>query len=290
MEETISRISISVFGGLAEKIQGEFSFVKTGLEQSDMKFLLKAWISISILAGLVALIGSSVFFIVLSYLIEFDLATQVILAVLSIIIGGGTFAAVCLYPYEKAITRRRSIDVNMPFALNHMAAISASGVPPYVMFKLLTGFGEYGEIAKESQKIVRNVDLFGLSIVEAINEIASRTPSKKFKELLDGIHSNIETGGDLKQFLKIQAQEALFDYRIRREKYIELLSTYADFYTAMLIAAPLFLVAILAVMNMMGGAISGIAINDLMNLGILVGLPALNIIFIAFVNATQPEV
>ncbi len=290
MEETISRISISLFGWAAEKIQDKFAFVKTGLDQSDMHFLLKAWISISMLAGVAMFLASSVFFIILSLFMSFDLVTQVLLALLSVVVGIGTFSLVCVYPYERASSRRRSIDVNLPFALNHIAAISASGVPPYVMFKLITGFGEYGEIAKESQKIVRNVDLFGLSITEAIMEIAARTPSKKFKEILEGIHSNIETGGDLKQFLKIQAQDALFDYRIRREKYIELLSTYADFYTALLIAAPLFLVAILAVMNMMGGAIVGIAIGDIMNLGILVGLPVVNIVFILFVNATQPEV
>ncbi len=290
MEETISSTSMSLFGWAAERIQGNLAFVKTGLDHSDMKFLLKTWISMSMLAGAAAFLISSIFLTIISFVLAFDSLTQVMLILLSIVIGVGTFGLACLYPYERAISRRRSIDVNMPFALNHMAAIAASGVPTYVMFKLITGFGEYGEIAKESQKIVRNVDLFGLSTTESLREISERTPSKKFKELLDGIRSNVETGGDLKQYLKIQAQEALFDYRIRREKYIELLSTYADFYTALLIAAPLFLVAILAVMNMMGGAISGIAINDIMNIGILIGLPAVNIIFIAFVNATQPEV
>jgi archaellum biogenesis protein FlaJ (TadC family) len=100
----------------------------------------------------------------------------------------------------------------------------------------------------------------------------------------------VETGGDLKRFLKGVTQEALFDYKLRREKYLETLMTYADFYTAVLIAAPLFFISILSVMAMIGGTIGGMSILDMMKIGIYAFIPLLNIAFIAFVHMTQPEI
>ncbi|MFB6147286.1 MAG: hypothetical protein ABEJ66_00225, partial [Candidatus Nanohaloarchaea archaeon] len=67
-----------------------------------------------------------------------------------------------------------------------------------------------------------------------------------------------------------------------REKEIERLSTYASFYTAILIAAPVFLVVILSVMNLLGGRLMGYAIRDLMWLGIHVVIPVINTLFIIF--------
>src|SRR3989338_3572764 len=66
------------------------------------------------------------------------------------------------YPFHLITSKKNSIEGNMPFAINHMAAISASGVPPFVMFKLLTTIPEYGEVANEARRIVRNVDVFGM--------------------------------------------------------------------------------------------------------------------------------
>ena len=58
------------------------------------------------------------------------------------------------YPYIKAADRQRSIDNNLPFATLYMNTIAGTGAPPYVMFKLLSDFKEYGEVSKEAQEIV----------------------------------------------------------------------------------------------------------------------------------------
>ena len=106
---------------------------------------------------------------------------------------------------------------------------------------------------------------------------------------MQGILSTIETGGNLKDYLQVQGKQALFDYKLKRERYMQSLSTYADFYTAVMIAAPLFLIALLAIMNMIGGKIGGMDINDLMQLGIYVAIPLMNTAFIAFIHLTQPK-
>lgn len=194
------------------------------------------------------------------------------------------------YPYQALSSKRNSVESNMPFAINHMAAIASAGVPPVVIFKLLTNIKEYGEIMEESKRITRNIEVFGMDVNNALKNVAERTPSEPFRQFLYGIISTIDTGGDLKRFFENYAKEALFEYRLKREKYLKTLETYADFYTAVLIAAPLFFISILSVMALIGGEVMGLSIPVAMQLGIYVLIPLLNIAFLAFVHYTQPNV
>jgi len=123
-----------------------------------------------------------------------------------------------------------------------------------------------------------------------MRETALETPSEELKEILYGMISTIETGGSLNEFLSEQAESALFDYQVRREKQIENLSTYASFYTALLIAAPLFLIAVLAIMNIIGGDLFGFAIGDIMNVGVYVVIPFINLLFIGALQLTQGDI
>ncbi len=200
------------------------------------------------------------------------------------------FTVFYTYPFQMMTTNKNSIESNMPFAINHMSAIAASGVPPHVMFKLLIDVHEYGEIAKEAKLITRNIEVFGMDVTSAIKDVAKRTPSVSFRQFLQGMVATISTGGDLKRYMSNAASEALADYRIKREKYMATLSTYADFYTAVLIAAPLFFISILSVMSMIGGELLGMSIPMAMNLGIYILIPILNISFLLFIHFTQPTI
>ncbi len=171
-----------------------------------------------------------------------------------------------------------------------MAAIASSGIPTEFMFELLTGFKEYGEISEDSKLIMRNMKTFGMSSVDSLKDIAERTPSQDFREILLGIVSTVESGGNIVEYLREMADKALFSYRIKREKYLKTLSTYADIYTALLVAAPLMMLSLLATMSIIGGSVMGLTINELMLLITWVILPVLNVGFLIFVHTTYPGV
>jgi len=299
----LKAISIKFFGQWADKYSASFESVRKPLSAAGMKILFRTYVSLIFFLPLLGFFISFLTALFISIAITgADILTSIMYsAAASAAVAAIVFAMVYLYPISVASTRKRSIDANMPFAINHMAAIAGSGVPPSTMFKLLTSFGEYGELSKEAEKIVRNIELFGLDVVTSMKEVAKRTPSSVFRELLDGMITIIEAGGNLQLFLKTQSEKALFEYRIKREKYLEVLSTYADFYTAVLIMAPMFLIAILAIMNMIGGDMFGMPITGsgnifdgtykvgVMDLGIYLLIPVVNIAFILFVHLTQPE-
>lgn len=287
----LKKISVKVCGKLTEKYLDKFESIKKPLEKSNLKYLFRVYVNIIVFLTLFSFIISFSFFL---FLFVFIFKYLFLWGLIGSLLGSGTVSSLVFflaysYPINQSRKRKKNINSNLPFAVNHMSAIASSGVPPYVIFKLLTGFKEYGEVSEEATRIVRNVDTFGQDITSSIEQIAKETPSKKFEELLRGIISTVETGGNLQEYLRVQAKQALFDYRLKREEYMESLSTYADFYTAVLIAAPLFLIALLAIMNMIGRQFAGMNIQDLMTLGIYLIIPAMNSIFIAFVHLTSPS-
>jgi archaellum biogenesis protein FlaJ (TadC family) len=82
----------------------------------------------------------------------------------------------------------------------------------------------------------------------------------------------------------------MFDYRTKREKYLKTLSTYADIYTALLVAAPLFLLSTLATMSIIGGDIMGFTGTQIVTLMTWLLLPVMNIAFLVFIHITYPGV
>ena len=131
---------------------------------------------------------------------------------------------------------------------------------------------------------------FGYDILTAIKAVSLTTPSENFKEFLDGFVSTIETGGDLKSYLSQKSSEALLNYRLERQKYVESLSTYSDLYTGVLIAAPLFFVTALSLVSVLGGSIGGMSVNSIITLGTYLIIPALNLVFLIFLELNQPEI
>ncbi|HIQ50268.1 MAG TPA: hypothetical protein EYH56_03690 [Nanoarchaeota archaeon] len=286
----MKKIILLLFGPLAEKLQNQFSFLKYYLSLADMKILLRTYLAIACAITFVVFFSSFVFMYLFFTFLEYSFIVKIVFSIaIALLFAIIAFVAMISYPISKAQSRKRNIETNLPFAIIHMSAIASSGVPPSTMFRLLTDFDEYGEIAREAKKIVQNIDVFGLDITTAIREVAKKTPSKNFKDFLEGVATTIDTGGDLHAFLLKESEKAMFEYKIRREKFLQTLSTYADIYTAVLIAAPLFLVAILSVMSMIEGRLWGLEIKDIMWLGIFVGIPALNTLFLAFIHFTQPE-
>ncbi len=248
-------------------------------------------------------VGKMMFFTFFSFFISFSVLTFALTLMLipplytlvgALAVSGAiAFGILTLfhsYPFQLLTSKRYSIESNMPFAISHMGAIAGSGVPPFIMFKLLANIDEYGEIANEAKRIVRNVDVFGMDFTSAVRNVANRTSSISFKHFLYGIISTTETGGNIVDYLENSAKEAMFDYKLKREKYLQTLSTYADFYTAVLIAAPLFFVSVLSVLSLIGGEIFGLDIPTAIRLGIYIAIPLLNTVFILFIHYTQPHV
>ena len=286
--------AVKLFGNLADKHGNSFIITKNGLITANIKMPFRTYISIMFLTTALAFVGSLItLFILLKVLAVIqipELAQLPYLIFAPIFAAAIAFATFIIYPSQVVLTRKRNIETNLPFVLTHMGAVAESGVPPQVIFKLISQFEEYGDVAIEMRKIVKNVDEFGVDPLTAVKQVADRTPSDALKQVLLGFVTTIESGGDIKFYLKSAGQQSLFEWRIKREKFLQQLSAYAEFYTGLLIAAPLFIIALFAVMNMIQPDIGGYSILDLTKLSIYILVPALNIGFLLFLKGVEVEI
>lgn len=266
--------------------------LKKEVEQSNLEMVFELYVGKMVLFSIVGFLFSMILFSI--GLIVLTTIPVILSLFVSLIIAFLTSALMVMmfymYPYQKLTSQKNDIEASMPFAIGHMAAVGTSGAPPFVIFKLLNKAKEYGEISREAGRIVRNMDVMGMDVATAVEEVAKRTPSEDFSEFLYGFVSTIRSGGELQEFLKNQSEKAQFEYKTRRDKYLSLLSTYADFYTAILVAAPLFFMSILAVLALIGGPVMGFSPPMLMRVGLFVIIPLINTLFLTFIHLTQPKV
>ncbi|MBR9675539.1 hypothetical protein GOV05_00865 [Candidatus Woesearchaeota archaeon] len=194
------------------------------------------------------------------------------------------------YPIMKVKERRKSINTNLPFAIDQMSSVVASGVSPSTMFRLIAQTKEYGDVSIEVEKISNMMEVFGYDLVSAVKTVSSTTPSDNLREFFEGFMSTIQTGGSLKNYLSQKSKEAILMYQTERQKYVETITTYSDIYTGVLIAAPLFFVSTLSLISLLGGQLGGFEISTVISMGTYVGIPLLNVAFLMFLELNQPEV
>ncbi|RME55005.1 hypothetical protein D6777_02015 [Candidatus Woesearchaeota archaeon] len=278
----------NVSSKLAKAYPEVFQPLYDSLRMSGMKVLSKTYISIILLVGLLAFLWASLFLAVV-----FKHPNIIIRIVRAIMLGvfAGVIGMVVAYMYPQSLAKQKSTAIKneLPFMIIHMAAVSGSGAKPISMFKTILSSGEYPSLRDEVKKIVNYVTLFGYDLSTALKAVSRRTPSVRFKDLLDGIVSNIESGGDLRDFLQSKADEALTTYKLERKRHVESIATYSDIYTAVLIAAPLLFFVTLAIIQTLGGTIAGVPVSTLAKVGTFGIIPVLNIAFYFFIDMVAPE-
>ncbi|MBI2142818.1 type II secretion system F family protein, partial [Candidatus Woesearchaeota archaeon] len=208
---TVRKISLL----LVDTFPEFFGFLYNALRAANVKVLSNTYVNIMILSTLFVMSSSFIIMLVTFFVIGYPIYQIALRAfILSIISGFACATIFYAYPFVKIKERRRNIMTNMPFAINHMAAVATSGVPPVSMFELIAASREYAEIGIEVKKIVDFINIFGYDLLTAIRTVAATTPSQPFKEFLEGMVSTIETGGDLDRYLRQEADQAALTYNL----------------------------------------------------------------------------
>lgn len=276
--------------GLSRRYPQFFNGLHASLRRADVKILAHTYVSMMLfttllfffLGGILGAVGGLFFLQTKILSVVLSIAAAFLSALL-------TFLVFSVYPSTVITTRNRMIKNDLPFAIIHMAAIAGSGTQPAAMFRLLLNAHEYKGLESDLKKLVNYINLFGYDLSTALKSVSLTTPSKRFKDILNGIAATIEAGGSLKSYLNSIAEDTMNTYRLERQKHTEVLSTYSDIYTGLLIAAPLLFLVTLAIINVLGGTIGGLSVSMIALLGTYAVIPFMNVVFILFLNIIQPE-
>lgn len=280
------------FGGITDRLVKNYPFVfenlYVGLRMSGLKVMSKTYISM-------ILLNSVIGFLVAWLLLGLVWGNASILVQIFRAFGLGLVAAALtagvsyFYPSSVAKEKESLIKNELPFVIVHMSAVAGSGAKPISIFSTILSTEEYPATKDEINKIVNYVNIFGYDLSTALKSVSRSAPSLLLKDLLNGIVNTIESGGDLKNFLAAAADDALNRYRLERQKYVEVIATYSDVYTALLIAAPLLFFVSLAIIQTMGGQIGGIPVQTIAIIGTYVVIPIMNVGYYFFVDIAVPQ-
>lgn len=279
-----------IFSRLALKLEDSFSFLKDYLQKANIQKTLIGYLTMAFLFTTISFIAGVFFSIFVLPIFIKGGFTLIYFSIFSpIAFAITTFILFIFYPINKASSRKTNIDNILPFAIIHMASIAKSGVPPYVVFKLISAFKEYGEVSKEFERIYKTMDKIGMDFVSATKYIAERTPSDNLRGLLNGFVSTTISGGDIKSYLDYVAERTLIEWRGKRQRYIQRLTTFAEIYVGLVISSPLMLISLLAIMNLIAPNIGGFTISAISQLITYIAIPSINIVFLVYLKLTEVE-
>lgn len=281
-----------LLGEKTVKLLPLFKDLDANLQKASIKVSFKGYVSLAILSTLLVSVSVMVVFplVVLLLLRLSPLLTLLYTAGATLFAGAFSMIGFYMYPIIKLDSRKRNLEEELPFTTGYLSILAGAGVPSAQMFRSLAKIDSSLATSQEAKQIVRDVELFGVDIISAMESASKRTPSEKFKELLEGFIATMHSGGNLAKYLSERSEQFMRLKKIALRRLGDTLGVLAEFYVVMLVAGPLILVVMLAVMAMLGGGIQGL-FNPRLMLYLLtyLGIPIGSIIFLIMLDMISPK-
>ncbi len=273
------------FGWATSYLKKYFEDVKDDLSRSKIGLTLDEYLSVAVSTTILTFFFET---ILLSFIFGFK--TRIYEAVLmaftiSVALSLILFFFFYIYPSSVAKSREKDIDIILPFSSTYFYALSSGDILPSEMFKTMSKFEDYGEVAKESREIARNIETFGMNPLRAIKKVAESTPSNKLREFLWGIYTTISSGGNLEEYLRDKSDALMEDYRNRINKFSQELSLYIEIYFTLIIAGSIFFIVLSSIMGIISPTPTIVMIQSFV---IFIFLPLVSILFILFTKSISP--
>ncbi len=235
----------------------------------------------AVLVGVVSIfVGILLFFLLFLPLLGW-LVGIIITALLAVGIPFLTYVIILRSPGLAKKKRARFIDARITGAMSFISAMASAEVPVDVIFKELSKESVYGEVAEEAKWITRDTELLGVDILTAIREGAQRSPSTKFQDFLQGVVTTSTSGGQLKPFFLMKAEQYEKEDKLEMRKKMETLGMLAESFITVVVAFPLFLVVIMAIMALISKAGSEVIVTLLfVVVGFMIPLSQFGFIFV----------
>lgn len=260
-------LAFQYLGTRMQKYLPHFADLGSNLQKAGIKISLHSYASMTVLLSALSFITG--FSATLAVAIVFGL--PIFLAILfafgaSILSGALVFGMLYGLPGFLATSRRKRMDLELPYVTSHLSILAAAGMPPARMFKLLEDSRTTPEVASESNEIVRDVEILGNDVITALEAERERSPSKVFAEVLEGLVATIRSGGNMKGD-PLDATRVMMDLRrVAAKQLLEGLAAFAEVYVTLLVVFPLLIIVMFSVMAMIGGGLGGFSVITMMTL------------------------
>ncbi|PVX27526.1 MAG: hypothetical protein CW716_01840 [Candidatus Bathyarchaeum sp.] len=281
-----------LIGGRTNRFLPLFKDMDMNLKKSGMKINFRAYVSTAILTSLLA---SAAVMIVVPVLLFFMFNMSLILSLL-FGVGISLFAAavtvICFYSYPnyKADSLKRALEDELTFTTGYMSILAGAGVPPDFIWRSLAQVDASLAVSNVARTVVRDIELFGFDAISALETTSKRTPSERFKEMIEGFISVVHSGGNLVKYLRNRSQQYMKLKQIALKRFSDTLGVLAEFYVTLMVAGSLIFVVMLAVMSMLGtGGFGPLDSRLLLQLLTYLGLPIGSVVFLVILDMVSPK-
>lgn len=227
--------SSSIFLGFGRSLEKNFPFLKLHLKQAEVDFSVKEYLSMCLFSGILFFVFFGFFFILILSVAGVQKPFPFGL-IISIIVTLFVFLQQLTYPKIYSNKRVKDIEKNLLAALQNMLIQLNSGVP---LFDILVNLskGNYGEISKEFQKVVKKINA-GTPQIETLEEMATLNPSLFFRRAIWHLVNGMKAGADMSDVIKEMVSLLAEEQILQIQKYGSQLNPLAMFYMLVVVIAP----------------------------------------------------
>jgi flagellar protein FlaJ len=200
-------------------------------------------------------------------------------------------AGFLIVPMNNASDRSSGLEREMPFAAAYISVMSSGGIAPYTSFKRLTQVELMPAMSKEARDIIKDVEIFGVDPLSALDIASKKTPLDIFKDFLGGYASTVIIGGDIGHYLERKAEDIFKIRALRVKAAAERLGMLLETFIIVMVMMSLCFYILFAVNGIQSGVSSTADISQFS--GILmytyIFTPMLSIMFIYLAHGMQPK-
>jgi archaeal flagellar protein FlaJ len=228
------------------------ALVKAHMRIRGDEYLATVYAKTVVGAGVLAALGAVA--AVLLWILGLPVAGAVGLGIVIPVLGTfGTFFILKGAPASAAKSRARKIDARISPAMSFVSAMSSADVNVDQIFRELARQKIYGEVAEEAAWITRDTEILGVDILTALRDAATRSPSKRWQDFLQGVVTTATSGGQLKPYFLLKAEQFEQEHKLEMLQRVETMGLLAETFVTVVVAFPLFLVIIIAIFAVIGG-------------------------------------
>jgi len=277
-------VCLSIFGRVVKPYLEYFEELKYKLKQAQMKYSIEGYVSILLFTALLIFTFTAM---AAFFTMVFMGGMDVYVITTSIIVGtwcsGAVFFIGYYYPTMKSSNIKNRIEKELPFSVIYMATAASSQINTEDLFKILSI--REGYVGMECKKIYNGMHMLGMDPLTALTKAANRTPSSRFAELLWGIISVVEQGGNLGDYLKDKSVEFMGHYRRSLGDYSKQISFYTEIYITLIIVGTLFFIVLSSIMSPLVGG----DILIMQTFLVFVFIPLISVGFIVLLKGIYPS-
>jgi flagellar protein FlaJ len=277
-------LSYRLFGRIAPFFLKKVFNIKGSLERGRIKIYSETYISlmffVAVLTIPVSVVGAvaALLFGFLPLLLLVPIPVFVILGFLVV-------------PMNSASERAQGLERELPFAAAYISVMSAGGIAPYTSFKRLTQVDLMPAMKKEAKDITKEVEIFGVDPLSALEVIAKKTPLDTFKDFLSGYASTVIIGGDIAHYLERKAEDIFRGRAMRVKAAAERLGMLLETFIIVMVMMSLCFYILFAVQQIQTGTNAATDLSTYSGILMYTYLftPMLSVLFVYLAHSMQPK-